>query len=166
MMRLAASGVTIVAVDVLSGWVCLKQGKLPGWQTISVSIPGKAPSTSLRVSSEGGEWGNNAAIYSANPAFFCFSSPDRWSLKLLQHRLQYAQHTLAFQSRILRRIGKLDVGHLDSRQCVSSQEFCLPTFIIAMPHVLIVWLLTHSDAVIRMWSYAMLIVRLGWLAGC
>ena len=72
MMRLAASasGVTIVAVDVLSGWVCLKQGKLPGWQTVSVSIPGKAPSTSLRVSSEGGEWGNNAAIYSANPAFF------------------------------------------------------------------------------------------------
>ena len=37
-------GVTTVAVDVLSGGVCLKQGKLPGWQTISVSIPGKAPS--------------------------------------------------------------------------------------------------------------------------
>lgn len=32
------------------------------------------PSTSLRVSSEGGEWGNNTAIYSANSqsSLFCF----------------------------------------------------------------------------------------------
>ena len=63
----------------LSVWMCLAEfvwskgscqaGKLSRYRSLA-----RHPSTSLRVSSEGGEWGNNTAIYSANSqsSLFCF----------------------------------------------------------------------------------------------
>ena len=125
---------------------------------------GSLYSASLCVSSEGGEWGNNTAIYSsANPAFFvsptqtsgvlnCYSIASNmlyihWHFNLVYHgELENLMSDTLTQGNVL--------AHRNS------------VYLPLSMRVLIVWLLTHSDAVIRMWSYAMLIVRLSWLAGC
>ena len=113
---------------------------------------------------EGGECGgNNTAIYSAIPAFFvsptqtagvlnCYSIASNmlyihWHFNLVYHgELENLMSDTLTQGNVL--------AHRNS------------VYLPLSMRVLIVWLLTHSDAVIRMWSYAMLIVRLGWLAGC